>query len=66
MSNEPHDKRDVDVTYKLLYTHLSTGDAQYHDVEKMALVEYKISNNSEERIKVTLVSEIKGYSRSNN
>ena len=62
MSNEHHGKRDLDVKPRLLYTHLSTGDAQYHDVEKMALVEFDITNNSDETIDVNLVSEIEEYS----
>jgi len=66
MSTEQHDKRDVEVTPRLLYTHLSTGDAQYHDVEKMALVEFDITNNSEKTILISLVSEIKDYSYEKN
>ena len=62
MLKEQHDKRKLVVHPKLLYTHLSTGDAQYHNVEEMALVEYEITNKSEEFIDVILVSEIEGYS----
>lgn len=47
---------------RLLYDHLSTGDAEYHDARKMPLVEYEIWNNTRETIEVTLVSEITGYS----
>ncbi|HET9999356.1 MAG TPA: hypothetical protein VFQ36_00595, partial [Ktedonobacteraceae bacterium] len=66
MNTEQHDKRDIDVKPRLLYTHLSTGDAKYHDIEKMALVEFDITNNSEKSILVSLVSEIEDCSYEKN
>ena len=53
---------EITIVPKLLYDHLSTGDAEYHDATTMSLVEYDIWNNTRDTIEVAVVSEIKGYS----
>ena len=62
MNNRQASSEGINITPRLLYDHLSTGDAEYHDAKTMSLVEYDIWNNTRDTIKVVVVSEIKGYS----